>query len=85
MQSLSDKVSEGLPKPKALQELVHRGKVSLDELKKHRTPQDCWIQIKDKVYDVSGNQPNLLLIQCLLYCLRCLNQPPIVSWGVRIC
>ena len=58
MQSLSDKVSEGLPKPKALQELVHRGKVSLDELKKHRTPQDCWIQIKDKVYDVSGNQPD---------------------------
>lgn len=33
---------------------MYRGKITLDELKKHRTPDDCWIQIKDKVYDVSG-------------------------------
>jgi len=53
-ESLVDRVAGGLAKPKALQELVYRGKITLDELKKHRTPADCWIQIKDKVYDVSG-------------------------------
>ena len=53
-QSLSAQLPQGLPKPKNLRELVHRGKISVDELKKHRTPEDCWIQIKDKVYDVSG-------------------------------
>ncbi|OGV96974.1 hypothetical protein A2W24_02505 [Microgenomates group bacterium RBG_16_45_19] len=27
---------------------------SLDEVAKHHTPQDCWLVIRGKVYDVSG-------------------------------
>ena len=51
---LSEQLPAGLAKPDALRNLVYRGKITADELKKHRTPEDCWIQIKDKVYDVSG-------------------------------
>lgn len=53
-QALGNRNVSVLKKPANLQKLQYRGKIPMDEVKKHRTPQDAWMVIKGKVYDVSS-------------------------------
>jgi len=43
-----------LSRPKSLENLKYLGKITYEEVKRHRTPGDAWLIIRDKVYDVSS-------------------------------
>eukprot|EP00961_Rhodomonas_salina_P062858 843967-Rhodomonas_salina.2 len=51
-QALGNRNVSVLKKPANLQKLQYRGKIPMDEVKKHRTPQDAWMVIKGKVCPV---------------------------------
>ena len=36
-------------RPVSLGKVEYRGKITMDELKKHRTPKDAWLLVKGKV------------------------------------
>ena len=63
-------VQSGLPKPDNLKELVYRGKITVDELKKHRTPDDCWIQVRVSAMSLLTRALSLLVRTCVRVCVN---------------
>mmetsp|Transcript_31813 Transcript_31813/g.75599 ORF Transcript_31813/g.75599 Transcript_31813/m.75599 type:complete len:502 (+) Transcript_31813:51-1556(+) len=50
----SDEARDILPGAAVAKRHPYLGKLTLDEVKRHRVPNDCWLVIKGKVYNVSG-------------------------------
>ena len=51
---VKDGGSEGVRLLRPNKAVQYRGKITYDELKSHRTPNDAWLLVRGKVYDVSG-------------------------------